>query len=618
MDNLFKYIILLILISFLIVRLRNNSIYEGYTGENDKNYLLQESILKYNSILDPQNAGSLNVCHGSEIVNTIKEKYTPLKQRTFGDYMPYENILSKDFKFERIKPEIKTEKITIEPEIKTTPPKDEDVKTYADKFANKLFIPENACKGEWSEWNTKECGSFKNKCGIQSKRYKIIQREISNEKGEGLPCEYKDGDVKYKYCIGTGLDVEADQERCNLNHNVCHCKLNNDTVKLLNGENVYDLLDESCETEKNINCSCPRGSSLILEDEDASKIGRCKLKECTCENGTEIPSDQCNIHEENSCKLMKCNEGYILEGSPLECNQHTDEKCNCPYGEPVNDPLCNNPRALTLKCRQDGCSPGYRWTDDTSECDLYFTNIGNDQSQSFNSQNCCVPNNEQCNFSNLAEKNIIHKGTEGTNNLSTYMNKTIQELIEEYELLEINNKLSTDTLLDHQSPKLYIIQQIIKNKENLNGDECITTGNIERCKYTFQCAPGYSFQPDDENDDELKITDCNDDGVIFNGSCLPVSCNIPPEIKKLYNISFDKCYSNTINCGIRSLSCSKEEYNVSNQNKKIFCPAPYKIKSTDVDIDYGLVSMGCAEEQKKKESILEPPMEGTSDTLDKP
>ena len=52
---------------------------------------------------------------------------------------------------------------------------------------------------------------------------------------------------------------------------------------------------------------------------------------------------------------------------------------------------------------------------------------------------------------------------------------------------------------------------------------------------------------------------------------------------KLYNISFDKCYSNTINCGIRSLSCSKEEYNVSNQNKKIFCPAPYKIKSTDVE-----------------------------------
>ncbi len=43
--------------------------------------------------------------------------------------MPYENILSKDFKFERIKPEIKTEKITIEPEIKTTPPKDEDEKT---------------------------------------------------------------------------------------------------------------------------------------------------------------------------------------------------------------------------------------------------------------------------------------------------------------------------------------------------------------------------------------------------------------------------------------------------------------------------------------------------------
>ena len=58
--------------------------------------------------------------------------------------------------------------------------------------------------------------------------------------------------------------------------------------------------------------------------------------------------------------------------------------------------------------------------------------------------------------------------------------------------------------------------------------------------------------------------------------------------------------------------------NVSNQNKKIFCPAPYKIKSTDVDVDYGLVSMGCAEGQKKEESILDPPMEGTSDTLDKP
>ncbi len=594
--EILKYIIILILISFLISKLSNkDSVYEGYIQEKDYNEKLKELTSRYNTIIDPQKAGSINLCPGEDLIQT-KKKYHPLKQRSIGDYKPYENILPKRFKYDRIKPEVKTDeiKIKVPKEDKKSPPKEKVIKEFSDKFEGREFIEENNCQGEWSPWNTETCGLLENRCGIKSKQYRIIKKEVSNEKGEGKPCEYKDGEIKYKYCIGSTLDVDSNQERCNLDINVCRCQLNNETVKIVDGENVYDLLDD-CNYEKNLNCSCPPGSSIILDDKDTTKLGKCKLKSCSCDNGTEVLSDDCNIQishspdidvDIESCKLNKCNDGYVLTNNPLKCIQHTGNECNCPYGEQESSDRCTNPLEYNINCKQGSCKNGFRWTNDVAECDNHFTNINNDLTQSFNSIQCCVP--IQCDVSKIKEYNIVHKHVSGTNNISTYMKKTIKELIDEYNSLTISNKEGTDTLLNHNSPKENLIQLILENKDDTIENKCITSGNINDCSFNFECSPGYSFLPSDENDTELMLIDCNEDGIQFNGQCLPVSCDIPNNIKELYNLSFDKCNSNSDNCGERTLNCSNED---PEKNKKIFCKTPYKIKS--IDKSQELIHYGC-------------------------
>ena len=41
-------------------------------------------------------------------------------------------------------------------------------------------------------------------------------------------------------------------ERCNLPTNQCFCKLNKETVSVIEGENMYDLVDEECKHEINV------------------------------------------------------------------------------------------------------------------------------------------------------------------------------------------------------------------------------------------------------------------------------------------------------------------------------------------------------------------------------
>ena len=97
MNNSFKYIFLLIFISFIIAKLRDNYI-ENFEGIIDKCYpidILQDSILKYNIITDPQYAGSINFNSGFDIVKEAEQeqiekrkiKYEKLKQPLPSEYM---------------------------------------------------------------------------------------------------------------------------------------------------------------------------------------------------------------------------------------------------------------------------------------------------------------------------------------------------------------------------------------------------------------------------------------------------------------------------------------------------------------------------------------------------
>ena len=708
MNNSFKYIFLLIFISFIIAKLRSNNynkILEGFVEKCDPIDILQDSILKYNIITDPQSAGSINFYSGFDIVKEAEQeqiekrkiKYEKLKQPLSSDYMPYESILPPEF--QRIKPKIKGKTIVTKPNIKATDEVSSDVKQRS--RSGREIIPENACQGSWSEWNTDKCGSIDNKCGIQFRRYTITRPEISDEKGDGLPCEYKDGEIKYKYCVSQGIDLDGNQERCGVNENVCPCKLNNDTVTVLDGENVYDLVDDSCDYERKVNCSCPRGTSFIIEDEDEYKVGKCMVKECTCENGVPVPLQECRVDGSESCQLKICNEGFVLVNDPLQCVPHEGNKCNCPYGEleTTPDQRCIDQTEYIIQCKQDGCLPGYKWVNNSvnQECNQYFESIGGVDSQTFNSVSCCIPDFTTCSFSDNLEKNIVLKEGSGTNNLSYYQNKTIQELLDEYNSLDILNKVDSYTILDHETPKPYLIQLIMEGKGE-GENTCINSGTIQQCSSDFMCAPGYSFLPDNNhlNDSELMITNCGEnipescepnacdftagdpmsctdgctyiapvqeiqesctvdptvepvpdcsfiagdstscgqgclyvapvagveeqcnpplcDGFIagdqsscvtgctynpayrsnittWNGTCVPVSCTVPEDIKSIYNIPFDVCYSNMENCGI-NVSCKREEFDVPNTNKSLYCAAPHRI--TETNTQYELVHSGCS------------------------
>ena len=37
------------------------------------------------------------------------------------------------------------------------------------------YFEPNACKGGWSDWNKSNCGEEKNRCGMQFKKYEIIE-----------------------------------------------------------------------------------------------------------------------------------------------------------------------------------------------------------------------------------------------------------------------------------------------------------------------------------------------------------------------------------------------------------------------------------------------------------
>ena len=94
-------------------------------------------------------------------------------------------------------------------------------------------------------------------------------------------------------------------------------------------------------------------------------------------------------------------------------------------------------------------------------------------------------------------------------------------------------------------------------------------------------------------------TDCNYKIVekhypIWNGTCVPVTCPVSDEVKELYNITYENCSSNNPNCGLSTVTCKKEEYDVSSTNKMIYCRSPSKVGSTYLTTDYELVHTGCS------------------------
>jgi len=785
MKNSFKYSILLLLVSFLIAKLccgshkitetYNNYPFEGLDESVNNLSQLQDVIFKYNNIIsDPRKTGSLEYNTDTEINNIQEEllknqgrlNYKRLldTQPIYGNYMPFESrILSNNFKVDEKPSLIKGEKIITDPskKVDSLPAQYLDPQVQGGigstdkvKIRNNAGVdyhPPNACIGEWSDWNSDNCGSENNRCGIMFKKHTIYDREKNDENGPGEPCEYKDGIIKYKYCYGQNADdYESNMERCGIQTNLCPCKLNDKDSFVLNGENVYDLEDENCLFELEKNCICPKGythlnmndiciltpgvdcsgeeegciytpgSDVIEEkceipsflsqkqetdffEKYSSVNGKCKKKECDCPNGIKIDDSECLIDGLELCNIEeKCSVGYYMGGNPPVCKKQSEgedvyKECSCLYGSPRieenTNTRCNpenvdfvNSEKILQFCNNTSCESGYKISQGvnaTALCNEYYSY------EKYESINCCLPEYDTCLLeeTELIEKKIRRK--DKNDNFTILNEMLLGELKTNYENVS-GETISSDVLLNEVNPKAFLIEKIllIDSGDDDGGESCSGDIDIGECYSVFQCSPGHGFLPSSEYSDEneLRIVGCEKRGVLglqnicqplknclaanvetltfedgvfkadgeeclfpsnsedkfqkaiiknglsgqiqgdtpydadscagpqmnecggtcfikqiqthypmWNGTCVPVSCPISDTIKETYNISYDNCSSGSRNCGLTDVSCKKDEYEVSNTRKMLYCPSPQKVNSSYLTNEYEIINIGCSE-----------------------
>ena len=503
MKKSFKYIILILMISFLVATLccQGHQLYEKYSSYpsfqtkeqtiiNHNVDDLQELLFKYNNIIsNPEQAGAYEIAN---MLYKQKQDKGASKDRERIIYKPltsypslrYETILPPLFIDKEILYRKKHKEIVIDSDdyekavdgaLEIVGEVTLDTKGVEERSKlGVVYYEENNCQGYWSDWNTDNCGEETNRCGIRFKKYEIVRPEIYNEKGQGKPCDFNDGDIKYKYCVGSQNDSnESNMERCDIPFNVCPCKLIPSNPPNADGETVYDLEDENCLYEMSIDCICPTGFTHISQsdicvltpgedcslkepgciynppDENgvgercsipqfinqeaennfyknhpSSNNGKCKEKECVCENGTPVENERCLIDGLQSCDLSKpCNDGYYYSGNPPECLKQSEEnnECSCIYGEPLIESasircsqaeLDSHRYDILNNCERGSCPTGYEYIPNSqnARCDQHYT-----QGDGYENITCCLPKFKTCelNEPELEEKNIVRKELSG-------------------------------------------------------------------------------------------------------------------------------------------------------------------------------------------------------------
>lgn len=613
MKDSFKYAILLLLVSFLIAALCCNSqVFESYSSypfdkpdegmqslENIKN-----TIFKYNQYVSENNVEREfhDINDFVKLINESKSKregtkYSKLldSQPSFSNYMPFDSkILSSDKKIES-KKIIKGEEIKIDPGKKPEsllaqsldPIVDgglgsiENIKERSD--SGEIYYEPNKCIGEWTDWNIENCGTGRNRCGIKFKKYNILSREINDENGPGKPCDYKDGLIKYKYCNGEGADdYDSNMDRCDMPNNICPCKLNDENSMVVDGENVYDLEDENCQFQIELNCLCPKGyTHLNIKDickltpgvdcsdeepgcvytpasdtiEEKCEIpsfinketsdnfyenynqvnGKCKKKECICPNGTPIDDEYCFIDGLEICdETKKCDTGYYMAGNPPRCIKQSEgedefKECNCLYGtsiieenstrcDPDNETFAAEQRIYQY-CNNSGCKEGYNYATGQAECGDYYPE------SMYNNISCCIPKYDHCLIEeeDLNEKNIIRKKKDGQ--YTTLYNNTISELKDIYNEIDELDEITAEELLEKDNSKLFLIEKIIEYKPDPEDNTCIKNIRVKECYSNFKCSAGYAFLPSTEfsDENELRIINCEvKDSQTLENICKPL------------------------------------------------------------------------------------------------
>jgi hypothetical protein len=707
MNKTFKYLFLLILISYMISELccLSYNFKEGYSG----------FINKYELVSDPTKAGSIDIIDNrfdnqKQLTNLLssrllrynqylsdpykykhigekfrfdteeKEKKTEEKEKKTEEkeqfkrneypksrfkkvqskYAPYQVMLPKQFQTENVQyvDQRKDAESNLNQKVKKDFKDQKGLEKPKERAIDgREFVSENNCVGKWSDWKTDNCGKDDDFCGIKTKVYKISKVEVDNEKGPGRPCPYKDGIIKYGYCKGVN-----NIERCGYEINLCNCRFNEDTVINVDGEKLYDLdetidgslegksqedllmindfktairdeLDKpaeeqnmskvdqdykklktlmpnilnkkKCDISKDVECNCPPGYTFTKKDpKDICRLepgvncqikypgcvytppdssgngesckqpslpsasaernfykqyvreqGRCVKRQCICPNGTPVKSEDCPFNGTHKCKLEKCDSYYKMSWNPQKkINECKKDNLfgNCPFGERHNNLLeGTSTRGLRdehiLHC--SSCTVGFKQLNDFNECNKFYDfGSGNDFPGMANPPSCCVPDQTKCNLKVINDR------------------------------MELINPIN---------------------------DKCNDQGDSWTCGKAFKCKDGHSFKPSEKykEDTELKFIGCEEgeegeEGPIFNGMCINTKCNFP-DTSRIYQIpkGNTECSSHNPNCGLPSIRCSKEMYNIQGVTPSVSCRAPSYV---DFEYDnsnfYGQVTLtGCEE-----------------------
>ena len=351
---------------------------------------------------------------------------------------------------------------------------------------------------------------------------------------------------------------------------------------------IFETVPRKCNqyypasTFNNMNCCIPKYDTCKLEEQDLqdkniirkdpaslySVLSNLTLGELVIQhndiNGVTSVNLAVLIDEENPKE-------YLVNKIIREKSNDVDEK----------GPLCSSGLIDVDECYNEfKCKPGYAFKsfDDYSfENELRITDCEIRNIQAV--LDICKPIDTHTDLSNKTWTNCLYWGK---NNL------------------EYDGLTETITITDQGDYSCmypsYLDPPTINKLMNLNGS--ITEDNVD----LVRCSA-----PEDNQctDDKCQIDQTYTYYPKWNGTCVPVTCTVSNEIKEVYNIPYDNCPSDNMNCGLNQVTCKNDSFEVHNTRNALYCQSPQKVGNDYLTVDFPLIDIGCSRNPPPRSSAVQ-------------
>tara|TARA_Y100001935_G_scaffold212135_1_gene182598 strand:- start:6508 stop:9186 length:2679 start_codon:yes stop_codon:yes gene_type:complete len=322
----------------------------------------------------------------------------------------------------------------------------------------------------------------------------------------------------------------------------------------------------------NINCCIPKYDTCLLEETELEE------KNITRKN----KSNKYNLLNSKTINQLKEEHNGIDEVVDIDAEDLFDQEdpkqylinkiINLSDDEEVEE-TCNNNISIKQCYGDFKCKPGYSFLPSTGyshENELRIVSCETRNNEGIENicyplTNCLGQNVESLSFDGINNRFSATIG-EGEQPCKFSSNVTLEEIRDASTRNEINNFPTNDNDVTNF----------------LNSIKCGDVEGTNTCSSDADTLPGCFFKQIQTH------------YPTWNGTCVPVSCNISDEIKNVYNIQYDNCSSGDINCGLTNVSCKSSDYEVPNSRKILYCPSPQKVDSSYLTNQYEIINIGCS------------------------